>query len=229
MQKRILCSLLPVLSILPAARAVAADEPPQDAPFYMSLGTTRIGLSTQTNLVRGPAVLAGSVDSSLQQSLIKISAGKYVLPRWSVEASVYADASGSKRVEISQPALGQLLSAKVSTFTLSSHYHWLEPGASIRPYAGATFARASFSSEQLGAFAQANGYDRASIDSAWGLGVSAGVRAKLNGQWHMDLNYFWVPLKTQVNIGSSNPFLPAIAADFKVKAHALSMSIAREF
>jgi outer membrane protein W len=215
--------------MLPTAWAAGSDESPNDAPWYMGLGAARVGLNTQTNLTKGPALLAGSVDSNLQQSLVKITAGKFVVPRWSLEASVYAAASGSQRVEINQPALGQLLSAKVSTFTLSSHYHWLEPGASIRPYAGATLARASFSSEQLGAFAQANGYDRASVDSAWGLGLSAGVRAKFNAQWHMNLNYFWVPLKTQVNIGSSNPFLPAIGGDFKVKAHALNLSVVRAF
>jgi outer membrane protein W len=195
----------------------------------MGLGATQISLSTQTNLLKGTTLLAGSADSSTHQSLIKISAGKYVTPYWTVEASLYADASGSNRLEINQPTVGKLLSAKVSTFTLSTHYHWLEPKARLRPYAGATLARASFASEQLGSFAQANGYIKAKIDSAWGLGLSAGVQAKFNSAWHMNLNYFWVPLKSQIKVASSSPFAPAIQADFKVRASGLGLSLMREF
>jgi outer membrane protein len=229
MQQRILYSLLPLVFVHQATWAAAAEETVNDTPLYMGLGATQIGLSTQTNLLKGPALFAGSVDSSTRQSLIKISAGKYITPHWTVEASIYADSSGRNRLEVNQPAVGQLLSAKVSTFTLSTHYHWFEPQARIRPYAGATLARASFASEQLGAFAQANGYDIVKISSAWGLGLSAGVQAKFNSAWRMNLNYFWVPLKSQIDVASSSPFAPAIQAEFKVKASGLGLSLMKEF
>jgi outer membrane protein W len=230
MQKQLALSLLPLLLAHSAAWASTPDEQANDTPFYMSLGASRIDLNTQTTLTKGPSLLAGTVDSSTHQSLVKITAGKYVMPQWSVEASLYADAaSGGNRIEVNQPAVGQLLSARVSTFTLSTHYHWFDATARIRPYAGATLARASFSSEQLGSFAQANGYNSASIDSVWGLGLSAGVQAKLSADWHLNLNYIWVPLKSQINVASSNPFAPAIQSDLKIKASGLSFSLKREF
>jgi outer membrane protein W len=133
MNKKLALSLLSFLCAQPAAWA--ADDS-TDTPFFMSLGASRIDLNTQTTLTKGPAVLAGTVDSSTHQSLVKITAGKYVMPQWSVEASLYADAAGGDtRIEVSQPAVGQLLSAKVSTLTLSTHYHWFDAAARIRPYA----------------------------------------------------------------------------------------------
>jgi outer membrane protein W len=230
MNKKLAFSLLALLCAYPAAWAASNADDSNDTPFFMSLGASRIDLSTQTTVTKGPALLAGSTDSSTHQSLVKITAGKYVMPQWSIEASLYADAAGGgNRVEVNQPATGQLLSAKVSTFTLSTHYHWFDAAARIHPYAGATLARASFSSEQLGAFAQANGYNSASIDPVWGLGLSAGVQAKLNADWHLNLNYIWVRLKSQINVASSNPFAPAIGAEFKVKASGLSASVTKTF
>jgi hypothetical protein len=59
--------------------------------------------------------------------------------------------------------------------------------------------------------------------------LSAGVQAKLSADWQLNLNYIWVPLKSQINVASSNPFAPAIQSDLKIKASGLSFSLMREF